>query len=368
MSTQEQLPNSLEAEQGVLASLIYNPYLISQVADKIKPDDFYYHSYRHPELFEAMRHLYLQEIEIDTATLQEQLKQQGIIEIHDKNALSYIADLWQIGLERGPSLFDDMDIMLNLATKRKEYAFLDKAKHIIEAEPDAQKALILIQALLSSINEKLETTDLIPLTAIMDDFLADLDTKDRPRGKITGVPTGLDDLDVLLGGMQHGEMIVLGGQSGEGKTSLALNFLYHLIIKLHLYVAMFSLEMPSQGDEEDNARYHETEAQQLSKISRGLKKIAKLYDVPVLTLVSLNRASEARADKRPQLSDIRGSGSIGFDADVVMFIMRSRERAGYSLVNVEKHRNGPIGDVILKFNPTLTRFSNADDMEEETAQ
>lgn len=450
MSTQDQLPNSFEAEQGVLASLIYAPYLISQIADKLKPEDFYFHSYRHPELYEAMRHLYYQEIEIDTATLQEQLKQKSITEIHGTNALSYIADLWQQGLERGPSLFDDMKIMLNLATKRKEIEFLEKAKHLIEKEPDAQKVLILMQALLTSINENLETSDLKPLSAIMDDFMIDLGNKSDGNGKITGIPTGLDDLDVLLGGLQRGEMIVLGGQSGEGKTSLALNFLYHLIIKLQLHVAMFSLEMPEldlarrlismdtgidsqlirtrmlqdwqwekiglsalgtlykdhvfiddsgdltpasmrskldrykarhgldlvivdylqlmQGDDEDTGKYHETETQQLSKISRGLKKIAKLYDVPVLTLVSLNRASKSRADKRPQLSDIRGSGSIGFDADVVMFIMRSRERTGYSLVNVEKHRNGPIGDVILKFNPTLTRFSNADDMEEETAQ
>lgn len=448
MSKQDLLPNSFEAEQGVLASLIYEPYLLPRVADKIKPEDFYYQSFRHPDIFEAIRHLYYQEIEIDTATLYEQLKQRGITEVYDRDILRYLSDLWQMALEHGPSLEDDTAILLNLATKRHEYEFLDKAKHVLQEEHDAQKALVLLQALLSSINECLQESDLTPLSRIMDDFLADLDSRNREHGKLTGIPTGLDDLDFLLGGMQRGEMIVLGGQSGEGKTSLALNFLYYLITQLSLYVAMFSLEMPKidlarrlvsmdsgidsqlmrtrqlepghwdgiirsatdrlykdrifiddsgdltpssmrvkldrfkarhgldfiivdylqlmQNDDEDKSR--ETEAQQLSKISRGLKKLAKHYNVPLLALVSLNRASEARADKRPQLSDIRGSGSIGFDADVVMFIMRSRERAGYSLVNIEKHRNGPIGDVTLKFNPTLTRFSNADDMEEETAQ
>lgn len=440
MSQQTQLPNSFEAEQGVLASLIYAPYLLCEAADTLTGDDFYYHSYRHPEIFAAMRHLYYQEIEIDTATLLEQLKQQGVTEIHEAHALSYLHDLWQIGLEHGPSLQADMAIVRNLATKRKEYAALEKAGQIISAEPDAQKALILIQAAFSSINQQMQETTVSPLMHHVDDFLADLDTHGRHSGAITGVSTGLSDLDYALGGMQYGELIVLGGQASEGKTSLALNILYHLIRREQLYVAMFSLEMPGrdlirrlvsmdtginsmllrsrnlhdhewdaivasadhlyndhvflddsgdlsvasmrskldrlkakhgldlvivdylqlmQNDEEASSS-RESEAQQLTRISHGLKKLAKHFDVPVLVLVSLNRAAEQRADKTPHLSDIRGSGSIGFDADVVMFVTRIRERPGYSLVNIEKNRNGPIGDLILRFDPTLTRFYNAE--------
>lgn len=102
--------------------------------------------------------------------------------------------------------------------------------------------------------------------------------------------------------------------------------------------------------------------QEVSEISRGLKGLARELDIPVIVLSQLNRAVEHRPDKRPMLSDLRESGSIEQDADVVMFIYREdyynpeTDRKGISEILVRKHRNGPIGTIELYFIPEQTKF------------
>lgn len=102
--------------------------------------------------------------------------------------------------------------------------------------------------------------------------------------------------------------------------------------------------------------------QEVSEISRGLKGLARELDVPVIVLSQLNRAVEHRPDKRPMLADLRDSGSIEQDADVVAFIYREdyynpeTDRKGISEILIRKHRNGPIGSIELFFIPEQTRF------------
>ncbi|PIS07985.1 replicative DNA helicase [Candidatus Berkelbacteria bacterium CG10_big_fil_rev_8_21_14_0_10_43_13] len=106
--------------------------------------------------------------------------------------------------------------------------------------------------------------------------------------------------------------------------------------------------------------------QEISEISRGLKGLARELNVPIIALSQLSRAVEHRDDKRPQLSDLRESGSIEQDADVVMFLYRDEyyhpetERKGITEVLIRKHRNGPIGNIELFFNPAQMRFGNID--------
>lgn len=115
-----------------------------------------------------------------------------------------------------------------------------------------------------------------------------------------------------------------------------------------------------QSDRGNNNR-----VQEIGEISRGLKQLARELDVPVLAAAQLSRAVESRQEKRPQLSDLRDSGSIEQDADIVMFIYRDEyynpdttDRPGIAEINVAKHRNGPTAAIDLYWNGELASFSN----------
>jgi replicative DNA helicase len=293
------------------------------------------------------------------------------------------------------------------------------------------------------------------------------------QGGLSGVSTGLRDLDSKMGGLQSSDLIILAGRPSMGKTSLATNIAFN-IAKAHRneqladgttrttdggVVGFFSLEMSAEQlatrilaeqaeissekirrgqitDEEfkrlvlasqDMARCplyidqtggisiaqlaararklkrqkgldvlvidylqlltgsakrsSEGRVQEVSEITTGLKALAKELHVPVIALSQLSRQVENREDKRPQLSDLRESGSIEQDADVVMFVFREEyyvERtkpsegtaqfqewmakmqmvAGKAEVIIGKQRHGPVGSVTLAFEGAYTRFSD----------
>ena len=111
-------------------------------------------------------------------------------------------------------------------------------------------------------------------------------------------------------------------------------------------------------------RSTDSRQQEISDISRSLKEVAREMQVPVLALSQLSRAVEQRPDHRPVLSDLRESGAIEQDADVVMFLYREdyynqdSERKGIADVLIRKQRNGPIGDVELVWLPEYTKFAS----------
>jgi len=288
---------------------------------------------------------------------------------------------------------------------------------------------------------------------------------------ISGVSTGLADLDKMLGGMQNSDLIILAGRPSMGKTALAINIAVNackflnkdLEGKDRKAVGFFSLEMSADqlsarilsmessinatkfrtgqlSDKEWEAiascsadiskwpffiddtpalsiaairtrtrrmiRKHnlglllvdylqlvkgvetrggaENRVQEISQITQGLKALAKEFNIPVMALSQLSRAVEQREDKRPQLSDLRESGSIEQDADVVAFIyresyyherkqppeadiaefekwkIRMQELRNLSEVMIAKQRNGPVGNTHLFFDAEFTRFGNLD--------
>jgi replicative DNA helicase len=113
-----------------------------------------------------------------------------------------------------------------------------------------------------------------------------------------------------------------------------------------------------------SGRRTENRVQEISEISRGLKGLARELNIPVVALSQLSRAVETRSDHRPMLSDLRESGSIEQDADIVMFIYREEkydetsDKKGIAEIVVSKHRNGPVGSINLRFFEQTARFAD----------
>jgi replicative DNA helicase len=113
---------------------------------------------------------------------------------------------------------------------------------------------------------------------------------------------------------------------------------------------------------DDTRQKRENRVQIIDEVSRSLKLLARELNIPIVVLAQLSRAVEQRQLKIPQLSDLRESGAIEQNADIVMFIYRDEmynpysERKGFADILVAKHRNGPVGEVCLRYEPQLTYF------------
>ncbi len=274
----------------------------------------------------------------------------------------------------------------------------------------------------------------------MVDRIQELYDRDSPAG-ITGVPTGLADLDEKTSGLQPSDMIVLAARPGMGKTSLALNIAETVAVEAGLPVAVFSMEMPGTqlatrflssvgridqhkirtgklNDEEwqrltyalgklheapiyidetpglnptdlrarcrrlhrqcgrlglividylqlmTSLKESDNRSAELSEISRSVKSLAKELHVPIIALSQLNRSLEQRPNKRPVASDLRESGAIEQDADIIMFIYRDEiynpdsPDKGMAELIISKHRNGSTGTIRMTFLGEFTRFEN----------
>ncbi len=428
-------PQSLEAEQSVLGSVLLSDQTMYALAIDVnlQPEDFYRPA--HQVIFGAMRALYEQADPIDKLTVTEKLKQAGQLDAAGGataiealaaappvvgNARQYGKIVKETALVRG----------LLTATYRIQQQVADHAGNPLELLDQAERSILEIghddrRKDFRGIFEVLET-EIEKLTAL------------AAAGKeITGTPSGFPDLDEITGGFQAGNLIVLAARPSMGKSSLAANFLENAAVRYGKPGVMFSLEMgeselaqrfiASQGSIKGNdlrkgkvnwakvtaavktlgaaplwiddssdlsvldirakARRlaqqvdgelgmivvdylqlmrsdsrSDSVVEQIGEISKGLKTLARELKVPVIALSQLSRAVEQRHDKRPMLSDLRSSGQIEQDADLVMFIYREEyyeddsERQGEAELLISKHRNGSLGTVPLVFQSEYPRF------------
>lgn len=434
MSIERMLPQSIEAECGVLGSLILDPDAISQVADFLHSDDFYRDS--HKTIYETILKLYDNRIPADPITICEILDRQNKLESIGNTG--YITDLINSVPTSGNVEYYGRIVWRNAVMRRLAHSAGEIAA-LAYSDMDAEKAIAEAEQIIYSVSKQDSHVDFSEDTSVLSNVMLKLFERRDTPGALSGLPTGFTDLDKPTGGLQRSDLIILAARPGVGKTSFAMNIVRNTVVEEEKNVAVFSLEMSEEqlmlrmlsmeskvglhrlrnNQVEDDewerltdandrlstgrlfidatssislstmrSRLHRLHSKHpldlivvdylqlmtiaseekmegweaIGKITAGLKGIAKEFNVPVLALSQLSRASETRQTKMPQLSDLRGSGNIEQDADIVLFIYREdmynpdTERKNIADIIIAKHRNGPVCEVTLHFNGALTLF------------
>ena len=430
-----QPPQSLEAEQAVLGSILIDSRCVADVIGIVRPEDFYLRQNR--EIFESIYTMFNFSQTIDPVTVLDKMRELGY---YQDNSREYVLQLMEItptaaNAVRYASIVRDKAMLRGLATAATEISetVYNQVGTPAEMLESAEKKIYALRK--GERGDSLEHIGTI-LHKVFD-HLTELSQSDSA---IPGLSTGLRDLDAKINGLNKSDLLILAARPAMGKTSFALNIGLNVAKKYRQTVAFFSLEMsreqlamrlmsgesfvdsqkmatgklsddeweklclasaalsqtdirvddnPSITVAEMNAKLRRVEdlrlviidylqlmtgsgygkgsdnrVQVVSEISRALKIMAKELNVPVICLSQLSRGPEGRTDKRPMLSDLRESGAIEQDADVVLFLYRDdyyhpdSEEKNVAECIVSKNRHGEVGTVKLQWLPQYTTFAD----------
>lgn len=433
------MPHSVEAEQSVLGGLMLDASSFEAVAEVLGEGDFFRAAHR--QIFTVMVQLLEQDQPLDVITVADELKRRA--QLDAVGGLSYLTEITS-AVAGSANLVAYARIVRERSTLRQ---LIVAATEIAKASynPGALGADDLLQLaekkVMEIVEERPKEGGFINVNQLLKQAVEKIDELFRQDSDLTGVSTGLSDLNAKTSGWQPGELIILAARPSMGKTALALNFVEAALTTQTRPVLVFSLEMPAdslvvrmlssigridQGNirtgrlsEEDwpklesaarklkdkllfiddtagltpnevrartkkIAKEHgnpslimidylqlmhvggasEGRTQEVSEISRAMKALAKEYQCPVICLSQLNRGVEARPNKRPMNSDLRESGAIEQDADVILFIYRDEyyneesPDKGVAELIIGKQRNGEIGTCKAAFVGKYTRFEN----------
>ncbi len=397
-------PQNLEAEQSVLGSILLDNEVYAQIEGTLQAEHFYKESHR--KIWRACERLFRRNEPMDLVTLTEELRQTG--ELETIGSVPYL-----IGL----AAYDQAMPLEQILDKAESGIFelsSNKRTHAFEGMPS------LVADSFAQINELFTNPD--PITGLrtgfkeLDNMTAGLQPSSlnvlaaRPSmGKTAfaltigqavalreGTTVGIFSLEMsavqlvmrMLCSEARVDMSrVRNGQLSDrdfqrladtaGKMSEAKIFIddaaemtvmelrsraRRLMAEHQLGLVIIDYLQLMQGSSRGGGG--ENRQQEISNISRGLKALARELDIPVLVLSQLSRAVESRPNKRPMLSDLRESGAIEQDADLVMFIYRDEyydphsEKQGVAEIILGKQRNGPVGTVELQFHNAHVRFND----------
>jgi replicative DNA helicase len=429
-------PQDVAAEQCVLGGMMLSKDAIADVVEILRVHDFYRPS--HATVFDAIIDLYGRGEPADAITVAAALDSAG--------------ELARIG--GGPylhTLISTVPTAANAAYYARIVSERAVLRRLVEAGTkivqlgygagggrDVDDLVDLAQQAVYDVTERRVSEDFAVLADLLQPTLDEIEAVGSQGGLMTGVPTGFTDLDRLLNGLQPGQLIVVAGRPGLGKSTASMDIARNAAVRANLASAIFSLEMskveivmrllsaearvplnvlrsgqlsdddwtklarrmgeiseaPIFVDDTPNMTLMEIRAkarrlkqrhdlklivvdylqlmtspkrvesrqQEVADLSRGLKLLAKEVECPVVAVSQLNRGPEQRTDKRPQLSDLRESGSIEQDADVVILLHRDdyydkeSPRAGEADFIVAKHRNGPTDTITVAAQLHLSRF------------
>ncbi len=435
-------PHSIEAEQSVLGGLLLDNAAYDKIADLVSADDFY--RFDHRLIFQHIVRLVSAAKPADVITVFESLNSAGKAE--EVGGLSYLNALAQntpsaANIRRYAEIVRDRGVLRKLITVSDEIsgnAFNPQGREVKQLLDEAESKIFAIAE--EGARGTQGFVEIQPLLTQVVERIDELYNRDN-QSEITGVPTGMIDLDRMTSGLQAGDLIIVAGRPSMGKTAFSVNIGENVAIDSGLPVAIFSMEMggaqlamrmlgsvgrldqhrlrtgrlndedwprlthaiqkmneaqifidetPALSSIELRARSRrlarqcgklgliivdylqlmsanspgENRATEISEISRNLKGLAKELNCPVIALSQLNRSLEQRPNKRPVMSDLRESGAIEQDADLILFIYRDEvynpdtPDKGTAEIIIGKQRNGPIGSVRTTFLGQYTRFEN----------
>ena len=429
-------PHSLDTEMAVLGSMLMDEEAVPIGLELLQSGSFYRESHR--KIFQAMTSLFNHQKPVDLVTLTEELKASGQLE--------------EVG---GAHTLASLTSVVPTAANVQHYAKIVREKAMLrsliaastqivgecyENQDDVEALLDRAEQALFEIANRSLGSQAILLKEMLSHSIETIERLYQRKELVTGLPTGLHDLDVMTAGLQPSDLIIVAGRPSMGKSALATCIAEHVGVVDRAPVVIFSLEMskeqlvhrmlcsharvdvhkartgflaqsdwprltnaagklaeapiliddtPGISALELRAKARrlknqhrvgliivdylqmmrgsfraENRQQEISDISKSLKALAKELSVPVIAVSQLSRAPEQREDRRPQLSDLRESGAIEQDADVVMLLFReevyhpTEENRGRAELIVAKQRNGPVGSVQMTFLREFTRFEN----------
>ena len=437
-------PHSPQAEQAVIGSMLIDPACIPDVLNKTRSDDFYLETNRN--IFETIFNMYSYGHTVDPITVLDQLRVRGLSR---DDSQTYLLELMQV-TPTAANVMKYVDILKEQTLLRGlAHVGSDITSMVSEGAGEAESMLEVAERKIYSLRQGRTVGGLVKIANVIQDVYNTISINSQSEASITGITTGLADLDAAILGLNKGDLILVASRPAMGKTSIALNMAMSAAKASGKTVAIFSLEMsreqlatrllaseslidsqklltgrisplewerlaaaaavisetniliddnPTLSVAEMNSQCrrldtlglvvidylqlmqssgsgkgysNESRTQAVSDISRMLKIMAKELNVPVICLSQLSRANESRQNKRPILSDLRESGAIEQDADIVIGLYREGyynkecENPNEAEAILLKNRHGETATIPLMWLPEYTAYVNAEKRRDE---
>jgi len=434
-------PHSVEAEQGVLGSMLISPReTIAECVEKINEDYFYVPAHR--TIYDVLVDLWNAGEGIDLITFTQVLRDRNLLD--SVGGAAFVTNLFTFvptaaNVQYYLEIVRDKYILREIIS-----ASTESVRRAYEEQDEVNNLLDEVEQTIFAVGEDRFKGQMLSMKDQVMEAIESIEKLYERKGGITGISTGFVEFDRMTSGLHSSEMIVIAARPSMGKTALAMNIAEHVAINEKLPVGVFSLEMSGQqlvqrllcsrarvnlqkvrdgflGERdfpsltaaasklaeakifiddsaslsilELRAKARRLKAQQdvkvlivdylqllrstsrraqdnrqleISEISAGLKGLAKELKIPIIVVAQLNRQPEQRLGGKPRLSDLRESGSIEQDADLVALLVRPElyeedeearvEKAGEAELIIAKQRNGPVGEIPLTFLKEFTRF------------
>lgn len=439
------LPQSPEAELGVLSSYLLAPREVGGICAEKRITGAHFYVPAHGVLFETLEAMWTANQPVDFITVTQLLRDKQVLD--QVGGPAFITHLYTY-LPTAANVHYYLDTVIDKHTLRQMIRVCTEfAARSYEEQGAVQTLLDEAEAKVFEISKGQFQEKNFVLKETVLEAIKSVQTLFDRKGGISGLTTGFSDFDQMTDGLHGSEMIVIAARPSMGKTAFAMNIAEHIAVELDKPVAVFSLEMSSlqliqrllcsmarinlsrlregfladrdfpaltaagarvakaklflddtpglsilelrakarrlksQHDiqaifidylqllRSTSRRAQDNRQLEIAEISSGIKALAKELNIPIVVLAQLNRNPESRSGEskgRPRLSDLRESGSIEQDADLVGLLVReeyyadsdeSKQAAeGKATLIIAKQRNGPVGDVDLTFRKEFTRF------------